>query len=189
MRLPKAVVIAICLSGFLLPGTQAQASTSAPVSASPAASSCSSHMLRIPFTGHFTQARRAGHAVTATVTLRSSTKVALTRVFFDYELDPPTSHRRPTPTMAWRLDHRKWRALPLPNWTPASSKTDAFWESNDVRIGPIAPHSKHRLQMRITFHKRDHPGLYPGQAGFGSPACGHGRMLIGFGEINFAYEP
>jgi len=146
-------------------------------------------MLRIPFTGHFTQATRAGHAVTATVTLRSSTRVALTRVFFVYELDPPTAHRRPTPTMSWRLGHRKWRALPLPHWTPASSKTNAFWASNDVRIGPIAPHSQHRLQMRITFHKRDHSGLYPGQAGFGSLACDHGRMLIGFGEINFDYEP
>lgn len=189
MRLPKAVVTGICLSGFLLPGAQAQASTSAPGTVRPAASSCSSHMLRIPFTGRFTMATQAGHPVTATVTLRSSTRVALTRVFFDYELDPPIAHRRPTPTMSWRLGHSKWRALPLPNWTPASSKTDAFWATNDVRIGSIAPHSKHRLQMRITFHKRDHSGLYPGQIAFGSPACGHSRMMIGFGEINFAYQP
>jgi hypothetical protein len=146
-------------------------------------------MLRIPFTGHFTQATRPGHAVTATATVRNSTRVALKRVFFDYELVPPTAHRRPTPTMSWRLGHSKWRALPLPKWTPKTSKTDAFWESNDVRIGPIAAHSKHRLQMRITFHKRDHSGLYPGYILLGSPACGHGRMPIGFGEINFDYEP
>src|SRR5260370_24018600 len=85
--------------------------------------------------------------------------------------------------------HRKWRALPLPFWTPASAKTNAFWESNDVLIGSIAPHSKHSLQMRITFHKRDHSGLYDGQIAFGSPTCGHGHMIIGFGEINYAYQP
>jgi len=91
--------------------------------------------------------------------------------------------------MSWRLDHRKWRALPLPNWTPRSSKNDAFWESNDARIGPIAPHSKHRLQMRITFHKRDHAGGYPGFILLGTQACGQGRTVIGFGELNFDYEP
>lgn len=190
MRFPKApVVTAICVSGFLLPVAQAHASASAPGSVRTAANSCSSHMLKIPFTGKFTMATRPGHPVTATVTLRSATRVTLRRVFFDYELDPPTSHRRPSPTMSWRLGHHKWQALPLPNWTPASSKTDAFWASNDVRIGSIAPHSKHSLQMRIAFHKRDHSGLYNGQIGFGAPACNSGRMLIGFGEINWDYQP
>ena len=126
---------------------------------------------------------------TATVTLRSATNVTLKGVFFDYELDSPISHRRPTPTMSWRLGHRKWQALPLPFWTPASAKTDAFWESNDTLIGSIAAHSKHSLQMRITFHKRDHSGLYDGQIAFGAPACRNGQMMIGFGEINFAYQP
>ncbi len=182
-------MFALCLAGLLVPGAAARASESAPGSIIKTASSCSSHMLKLPFTGNFTVARRPGHAVTATATVRSATNVSLKHVFFDYELDSPISHRRPTPTMSWRLDHRKWQALPLPIWTPASAKTNAFWESNDTLIGSIAAHSKHRLQMRITFHRRDHSGLYDGQIAFGAPACGNGHMMIGFGEINFAYQP
>jgi hypothetical protein len=189
MPVPKAMVTTLGLTALLLPGAGARASTSAPAPASATASSCSSHMLRIPFTGTFTVAHRAGQAVTATVTLRSATTVTLKGVFFDYELDSPIPHRRPTPTMSWRLGHRPWQALPLPNWTPASSKTNAFWESNDTLIGSIAAQSKHTLRMRITFHKRDHSGFYDGQIGFGAPACSSGHMLIGFGEINFAYQP
>jgi hypothetical protein len=189
MPAPKAMVTTLGLAALLLPGAAARASTSASASASATASSCSSHMLKIPFTGTFTVAHRAGDAVTAKVILRSATKVNLKGVFFDYELDSPISHRRPTPTMSWRLNHRRWHALPLPFWTPASPKTNAFWESNDTLIGSIAAHSKHTLRMRITFHKRDHSGFYDGQIGFGAPACRNGHMLIGFGEINFAYQP
>jgi hypothetical protein len=183
------MVTTLSAAVLLVPGAAVRASTSAPASASATASSCSSHMLKIPLTGTFTVARRASHAVTATVTLRSATKVNLKGVFFDYELDSPISHRRPTPTMSWRLGRRPWNALPLPFWTPASSKTNAFWESNDTRVGFIAAQSKHRLRMRITFHRRDHSGFYDGQIGFGAPACSNGHMLIGFGEINFAYQP
>lgn len=189
MPVPKAIATALCVAALLLPGAAAQASESAPGSVSATASSCSSHMLKIPFTGNFTTARRAGHAVTATVTLRSATKVTLKGVFFDYELDSPISHRRPTPTIRWRLNHRKWAALPLPVWTPASAKTDAFWESNDTLIGSVAAHSRHSLQIRVTFHGRDHSGLYNGQIAFGASACHNGHMMIGFGEINFAYQP
>jgi hypothetical protein len=189
MPFPITMATTACAAALLLPGAAAWASTSAPGSVSVTAVSCSSHMLKIPFTGKFTVAKRAGHAVTATVTLRSATNVKLKRVFFDYELDSPISHRRPTPTMSWRLDHRRWRALPLPFWTPASAKTNAFWESNDTLVGTIAAHSRHSLQMRITFHRRDHSGFYDGQIGFGAPACRNGHMLIGFGEINFAYQP
>ena len=189
MPVTKAIATTLCVMALLLPGAAAQASKSATGSVNAMASSCSSHMLKIPFTGKFTMARRAGHAVTATVTLRSSTKVTLKGVFFDYELDSPISHRRPTPTIRWRLNHRKWLALPLPVWTPASAKTNAFWESNDTLIGAIPAHSKHLLQMRVTFHGRDHAGLYDGQIAFGAPACRNGHMMIGFGEINFAYQP
>lgn len=189
MGVPNVMFTALGVAALLLPG--AAGGASAPASASPraAAGPCSSHMLKVPFTGTFTVARRPGHAVTATVTLRSATKVSLKGIFFDYELDSPISHRRPTPAMSWRLDHRRWRALPLPFWTPASSKANAFWESNDTPVGSIAAHSKHRLRMRITFHKRDHSGFYDGQVGFGAPACSNGHMLIGFAEINFEYQP
>jgi len=186
MPVPK-MVTTLSVAALLLPGAAASSSAAGSVSAT--ASSCSSHMLKIPFTGTFTVAKQAGHAVTATVTLRSTTNVTLKGVFFDYELDSPISHRRPTPTMSWRLNHRKWQALPLPFWTPASAKTNAFWESNDTLVGSIAAQSKHSLHMRITFHRRDHSGLYDGQIAFGAPACHHGQMIIGFGEINFAYKP
>jgi len=189
MPIPKTIATTVCVAALLLPGAPAWALTSAPGSVSATASSCSSHMLKIPFTGKFTVDKRAGHAVTATVTLRSATDVKLKGVFFDYELDSPISHRRPTPTMSWRLDHRKWQALPLPFWTPASTKTNAFWKINDTLIGSIAAHTKHSLQMRITFHRRDHSGLYDGQIGFGATACRNGHMMIGFGEINFAFQP
>jgi len=189
MNFPRKVAATACGAVLLLPGAAAWASTSGPGSASVAAISCSSHMLKVPFTGKFTVAERAGRAVTATVTLRSAANVRLRRVFFDYELDSPISHRRPTPTLSWRLDHRKWQALPLPIWTPASAKTNAFWESNDTLVGAIAAQSKHSLQMRITFRRRDHSGFYDGQIGFGAPACRSGHMVIGFGEINFEYQP
>src|SRR5260370_28921959 len=85
--------------------------------------------------------------------------------------------------------HRKWRALPLPFWTPASAKTNAFWESNDVLIGSITPHSKHSFQMRITFHKRDHSGLYGGPIPFGSPTCLPGPTILAPAEINLPFQP
>lgn len=190
MTSPRAWVAAAGLSALVL----ASAATPADASTSNGAErltpgSCSAHMLRIPFTGTIITARRPGHPVTNALTFRNVSRIKLTRVFFDYELDSPSRHRGPTPTMSWRLDHRRWHSLPLPFWTPQSKKTNAFWESRDTVIGTIAAHSRHRLQLRITFHRRDHSGIYDGQAAFGAPACGSGRMMIGFGEINFAYQP
>jgi hypothetical protein len=188
MALPRVLITAAVPAALVLSGTMAQAMASPEfVSATPR--SCSSHTLRIPFTGTIITARRAGQSVTNALTFRNVSTARLTRVFFDYELDSPSRHRGPTPTMSWRLDHRRWHALPLPFWTPQSTKTNAFWESKDTVVGTIAAHSRHRLQMRITFHSRDHSGIYDGQAGFGAPACSNGGTLIGFGEINFAYQP
>jgi len=190
MKTPRAWMTAVGLSALMLApaATSARAATSLG-SGRLIVDSCSAHTLRIPFTGTIITARRPGHAVMNALTFRNVSAIRLRRVFFDYELDSPSAHRGPTPTVSWRLDERRWHWLPLPFWTPQSKKTNAFWESNDTVVGTIAAHSRHRLSLRITFHRRDHSGFYDGQAMFGAPACGNGKMMIGFGEIDFAYQP
>jgi hypothetical protein len=187
VRGSKVLIAAVCAGGLLVPGAAAQAAARHPVSS--VLARCPARTLRIPFTGVIATASRAGQQVTAAMTIKSGTSLRLRRVFFDYELDSPVARRHPAPVMAWRLGHGRWHPLPLPHWTPANRRHGAFWETNDTVIGPIAPHSRHTLRFRLAFRRRDHPGIYSGQAAFGSATCDSGHQIIGFGEAGFAFRP
>ncbi|MGW4519186.1 hypothetical protein ACWEO4_46720 [Streptomyces sp. NPDC004393] len=129
---------------------------------------------------------RPGQNLVTYATVRNAKSAPLSRVFFDYQMVPPSNHKGAAPTVWWKFNGGSWHHL-ITTWRAATKSSTAQWVSGDAVLGNLRGSTGHTLEMTVDYPSGATPGVYNGTLLAGAKTCGD--QLLGAVPVTTAYRP